>query len=106
MTKSNRMHSTAADAPLTVSRQKGPGPENQFIHLRPVLHGRELLVLDAVCALPAECRTPSAVATALVRQGIGIPYSTLGAILRRLERKNVLRLDRAGSASVVAKKGS
>jgi DNA-binding transcriptional ArsR family regulator len=73
---------------------KGPGPENQFIQLRPALHGREVDVLKAVAALPAEIRTPSAAASELVRRGIGIPYSTVGSILRRLERKGALRLGR------------
>jgi hypothetical protein len=76
---------------------KGPGPENQFIQLRPALHGREADVLKAVTALPAEIRTPSAAATELVRRGIGIPYSTLGSILRRLERKGALRMGRVKS---------
>lgn len=82
---------------IVAAERHGPGPENQFIHLRPVLHERELLVLNAVLALPADCRTPSAVASALVRQGIGIPYSTIGAILRRLERKGALTLNRIKS---------
>lgn len=73
---------------------KGPGPENQFIQLRPTLHGRETDVLKAVAALPVETRTPKAAATELVRSGIGIPYSSLCEILRRLERKGALRLRR------------
>src|SRR4051812_33445613 len=67
--------------------RRGPGPENQFVHLRPTLRKRELTVLSAVSALPEEIRTPTAVATTLVRQGIDIPYSSLVAIMRRLEHK-------------------
>ena len=76
---------------------KGPRPENQFIQLRPTLHGRETDVLKAVAELPAEIRTPKAAATELVRRGIGIPYSSLCEILRRLERKGALRLGRVKS---------
>jgi hypothetical protein len=76
---------------------KGPGPENQFIQLRPTLHGRETDVLKAVATLPPEIRTPQATATELVRRGIGIPYSTLCSILRRLEQKGALRLGRVKS---------
>jgi len=76
---------------------KGPGPENQFIQLRPILHGREADVLKAVADLPVEIRTPTAAASELVRRGIDIPYSTLGSILRRLERKGALHLGRVKS---------
>lgn len=76
---------------------KGPGPENQFIQLRPALNAREADVLKAVAALPAEIRTPTAAASELVRKGIDIPYSTLGSILRRLERKGALHLGRVKS---------
>jgi hypothetical protein len=79
---------------LEVVPNKGPGPENQFIQLRPTLHGREADVLKAVTDLPAEIRTPKAAASELVRRGIDIPYSTLGSILRRLERKGALHLGR------------
>jgi len=75
--------------------RQGPGPENQFVHLRPTtLRKRELTVLNAVSALPREIHTPTAVASALVRQGIDIPYSSLVAIMRRLERKGAMRLER------------
>jgi len=88
---------TGARVEGPVLSRRGPGPENQFVHLRPTLRKRELTVLSAVSALPQEIRSPTAVATALVRQGIDIPYSSLVAIMRRLERKGAIRLERKRS---------
>ncbi|AMM24449.1 hypothetical protein [Variovorax sp. PAMC 28711] len=64
---------------------------------KPATHARELAVLNAVAALPAESRTPSAAVTALLRQGFDIPYSTLAQMLRRLERQGAIRLERKRS---------
>lgn len=94
MTNSRPKLSDVLKAAPVVAERKGPGPEKQFIHLRPALQGRESLVLDAVLALPPDCRTPSVVASALARQSIGIPYSSICATLRRLERKCALTLNR------------
>lgn len=72
-----------------------PDPAPQFIQLRPALKGSELTVLDAVARLPAQYRTPTAAAVRMTLDGIGIPFSTLCSILRRLEHKGALRLGRA-----------
>ncbi len=61
---------------------------------RPAPHEREQAVLNAVAALPAESRTPSAAVAALLRQGFDIPYSTLAQMLRRLERQGAIHLGR------------
>jgi hypothetical protein len=97
MTPSNRRREVAGDIRDAVRGVKGPGPQNQFIHLRAPLNARELIVLKAVSGLPEKCRTPKAAATALMLGGIGIPYSSLAAILRRLERKGAIRLGRIRS---------
>ena len=94
MTIPSKRLSASADNRSNVLALKGPGPENQFVQLRPTLRKRELAVLSAVSELPTASRTPTAAATALVRQGIDIPYSSLAAILRRLERKGAIRLER------------
>jgi|GEM_PF-6645885 len=97
MTHSKRTRNAAAGNPRAVGELQGPGPEHQFIRLRPALRARELTVMNAVAALPAECRTPTAAATALMLGGIGIPYSSLASILRRLERKGAIQLGRVKS---------
>jgi hypothetical protein len=94
MSNARKKARTPVDDPEVGVVRKGPGPENQFIQLRPLLREREMLVLNAIYALPAEARTPTAAAVALVRSGIEIPYSTLCAILRRLERKGAIALGR------------
>lgn len=86
---------TAVDSPRKRPGATRPDPTPQFIRLRPPLKGRELTVLDAVARLPVEYRTPTAAATRMTLDGIGIPFSTLCAILRRLEHKGALRLGRA-----------
>jgi len=94
MTTSMRRRKVSADNEGAVPQRRGPGPADQFIHLRPALTEREITVLNAVAALPETCRTPTAAATALMLADIGIPYSSVAAILRRLEHKGALRLDR------------
>lgn len=85
---------TAVDVPKKRLGSTQPDPTPQFVRLRPPLTGRELIVLDAVAKMPAQFRTPTAAATRMTLDGIGIPFSTLCAILRRLERKGALRLER------------
>lgn len=85
---------TAVDVPRKRLGSAQPDPTPQFIRLRAPLKGRELTVLDAVARLPPQYRTPTAAATQMTLDGIGIPFSTLCAILRRLEHKGALRLGR------------
>ena len=66
----------------------------QRVQSIPASQSREQVVLNAVCTLPAESLTPSAAVNALLRQGLDIPHSTLSQILRRLERRGVIRLGR------------
>ena len=58
------------------------------------LQKRELEVLNAFSRLPEECRAPSAAVLGILRQGVDIPHSSLAQILRRLERRGVIRLPR------------
>lgn len=61
---------------------------------QPAPRPRELTVLLALHALPEDTWTPNAAASALIRSGIDIPYSTLAGILRRLERRGTIQLQR------------
>ena len=79
---------------IDVIGQPGAGSEEQPLRLRSAMQKREAAVLDAVASLPAESLTPNAAVTALLRQGLDIPHSTLAQILRKLERKGAIRLGR------------
>lgn len=74
----------------------GRQAQGQFIQLRlaPALQKREQEILDAFSKLPAEFRTPSAAVLELMRKGLDVPHSTLSQILRRLERRGAIHLDR------------
>jgi hypothetical protein len=98
MTFMNRRHGIPVGNFSDVFAREGRGLQHQrLVELRPASRRREQAVLDAVSALPAESLTPSAAVTALLRQGLDIPHSTLAQILRRLERKGVIRLGRRRS---------
>ncbi|SEK12165.1 MULTISPECIES: BlaI/MecI/CopY family transcriptional regulator [unclassified Variovorax] len=97
MTTPNKPQKNPGDhrgALLGPKRAQASRQGDQFIQLRPSLQARELIVLNAVSTLPTECHTPTAAVLELMRRDLGIPYSTLAAIIRRLERKGALRLGR------------
>jgi hypothetical protein len=75
---------------------KASGSESQFVQAGPavVLRKRDQEILSAVSKLPEECRTPSTAVVELIRRGIDIPHSTLAQILRRLESRGLIHLDR------------